>query len=246
VPMMPKELEGRPGRQPDGSAKTREIKLGCVFTQTHTDPDGHPVRDWNSSTYVTSFCPSDDFGGLVRSEAVRRGLARARRTVVLADGAPWVWELARVNFPAALQILDFYHAADHLHALAEALHGEDSPAAHRRFSRWKRRLLKEGVPRILREAKSLQAHAARPDNAERELAYIRTHRHRMRYPDFRRQGLFIGSGAVEAGCKTVVAARAKQSGMRWSLPGAHNLLALRALLLSHRLDAFYADLLRAA
>ncbi len=127
VPMRKEELEGRQGKQADGSAKTREVKLGCVFLQTQIDAEGHPVRKEASTTYVGSFEVAAEFGLLLRQEARRRGLAKAGKVVFLGDGAAWVWELARVNFPGAILILDFYHALQHVHGLVEALWGKDTP-----------------------------------------------------------------------------------------------------------------------
>lgn len=109
VPMVADELAGRKGKQPDGSAKSREAKLGCVFTQTKPDEEtGLPVRDPDSTTYTGSFEIAEEFGGRIRREALRRGLGRARKVVFLGDGAAWIWELARVNFPFAIWIVDLY------------------------------------------------------------------------------------------------------------------------------------------
>jgi len=121
VPMVARELAGRPGKQADGSAKTREAKLGALFTQTRTDAEGRPVRDHQSTTYVGSFEAAADFGTRLRAEARRRGLGRAVRVVFLGDGAAWIWELARVNFPMAILILDLYHALERLHELCDGL-----------------------------------------------------------------------------------------------------------------------------
>jgi hypothetical protein len=121
VPMVPAETQGRPGKQPDGRAVTREVKLGCLFTQTTLDADGHPVRDPGSSSYLASFEPAEPFGHLVAAEAARRGSAHIRQLVVLGDGAPWIWNLATARFPAATQIVDLYHARQHVHALADTL-----------------------------------------------------------------------------------------------------------------------------
>lgn len=98
VPMVVAELAGRKGKQPDGSAKTREVKLGSVFTQARCDEEGNPVRDYQSTTYVDSFETAGDFGTRILSEAFRRGMGRAARVVFLGDGAAWVCpETAREN-----------------------------------------------------------------------------------------------------------------------------------------------------
>ena len=128
IPVRPEETEGRKGKQDDQPAKTREVKLGCVFTQTKEDEEGKPVRDPESTSYVATLEPAAEFGALLRAEAFQRGLALAKLVVFLGDGAAWVWELARVNFPMAVFILDFFHAAEHLEWLAEALFGEKTDA----------------------------------------------------------------------------------------------------------------------
>ena len=112
VPLRRSELVGVKGKQTDGTARTREAKLGCVFTQTSLNDQGQPIRDPDSTTYVGTFEDCRHLGSLLRAEALRRGLGNAQRTAYLGDGAPWIWENARINFPGAEQILDFYHVCD--------------------------------------------------------------------------------------------------------------------------------------
>jgi hypothetical protein len=126
APMRKECLEGRAGKQADGSAKTREVNLGCVFLQTEVDPEGHPVRTEDSTSYIGTFEPAAEFGALLRQEAQRRGMAHATKIIFIGDGAAWVWEMARVNFHGAVLILDFYHALQHVIGLVEALWGKDS------------------------------------------------------------------------------------------------------------------------
>lgn len=243
VPMRPEELRGRKGKQPDGSAKSREVKLGCVFTQTGRDAQGHPIRDTRSTTYLSSFVPMGEFGGLMRREALRRGMASAPRVAVLSDGARCNWEAARVNFPSALQILDFYHGTEHVGALVAALEGKDTPAAQKQLSRWKKQLLQDGVRDIIAQASTrLPKSGARRKAAQAEIAYLEFNLERMQYGTFRQQGYFIGSGVIEAGCKSVVGQRCKLSGMHWSLAGVDNVLDLRCLLSSGALwDQFWKN-----
>src|SRR3990167_9368698 len=137
VPMRSEELQGRPGKQEDGSSKTREAKLGCVFTQHDVDEEGYALRDESSTSYIASFESSDEFGTQMRQEVIRRGMAYATEILVIGDGAPWIWEVARVNFPKATQILDFYHAMEHLTSLSSALYVEKTPQALRVFEKWK-------------------------------------------------------------------------------------------------------------
>jgi hypothetical protein len=238
VPMMRGELENRKGRQPDGSARTREVKLGCVFTQQGADAEGNPLRDPSSTTYIGALETAADFGLQLRQEAIRRGMAGARKMVFLGDGAPWVWEQARINFPNATCILDFYHAFEHLGALSEALEGKGSPAAKRRTARWAKSMKKGGIERILASAQKLLDSGTVADGLEagRQIEYFRKNQHRMRYDRYRQQHLFIRSGVVEAGCRTVIGQRLKKSGMFWSQPGAQNVIDLRCALLGGHFD----------
>lgn len=245
VPIVSRELRGRKGKQSDGSAKTREVKLGCVFTQHGADEQGHPVRDPDSTTYVASFQTASEFGTRIRQEALRRGMALARKVVVIFDGANWTAELARINFPHAVWILDFYHAMVHLHALAEALEGKDTPAKRGLVSRWKRLLLKDRVTQVIEQARTLgQGCPAQAEAIQKEIGYLENHQEYMLYGTYRQAGYFIGSGVVEAGCKTVVGERLKCSGMHWTEEGASHVLALRCLVLSGLFDTFWSDFVR--
>ena len=113
VPMVKKELLNRQGKGEDGQAKTREAKLGCVFTQTGLDEKGRPVRDEASTSYVGAIETSEDFGKRIYAEARRRGVDRAAEVAVLGDGAPWIWNISDECFPGAVQIIDLYHAREH-------------------------------------------------------------------------------------------------------------------------------------
>jgi hypothetical protein len=239
VPMRPELLIGRKGKQSDGSAKTHEVKLGCVFLQTEVDCHGHPVRQENSTSYVGTFERAEPFGQLLRQDARRRGLTEHTRLIFIGDGAAWVWELARINFPGAVLILDFYHALQHVNQLAEALCGKDTPESKRRISLWKKWLLKDKAPDIIAQARAEMERCLDTETARKAIGYIENNLERMRYGTFRKAGYFIGSGVVEAGCKTVVGKRMKCSGMFWSLDGGQGVLDLRCASLSSRLDPFF-------
>lgn len=243
APMVPAALAGRKGKQPDGTAKTREVKLGCVFTQHGTDAEGQPVRDAASTTYLCGLETAGDFGLRLRREARRRGLGQSERVVLLGDGAPWVWELGRVNFSSAIEILDYYHAREHLNSLIETLVGKATPAATQLQLRWESWLWAGEVTRLLKTARQ-RATAGGPvlvAAVAAQLGYFERNRPRMRYGEFRQQGLFIGSGVVEAGCKTVVGQRAKQSGMCWSEAGLLAVLHTRCALLGGQFTAFWEN-----
>jgi hypothetical protein len=246
VPMRKEELKDRPGKQPDGTAKTRSAYLGCVFTQHKTDEKGRPIRDYESTTYVSNLGPLDAFGPLLRQEAIRRGIGQAGKVVLLIDGAPGLENMGELNFRDALQIVDFYHGAEHAGKVVEALLGsKEHPQYKARRSRWVRRLLGNGVENLIKETRQECAGRAQAQAVEEQLRYFVNNTDRMQYRTFRRQGLFIGSGVIEAGCKTVIGSRCKRSGMFWGKPGAENILALRCIRSSRRLDQFWKERLNA-
>src|SRR5205823_3777659 len=242
VRMRKEEVQGRPGQQPDGSAKTRMAYLGCVFTQHKCDEKGHPVRDHQSTTYVSSFGSIDQFGPMLRQEAIRRGLGLAMQIVLLIDGATGLANMGRLCFAQATQIVDFYHALEHAgQVLVGLLGSKEHPDYKTRLRRWAKRLLKDQVEKLIAETRQECAKTSRAEAVEKELGYFVNNVERMQYGSFRRQGFFIGSGVVEAGCKTVIGARCKQSGMFWGEPGAENVLALRCIRASRRLDHFWKE-----
>ena len=246
IPVRPEETEGRQGKQDDQPAKTREVKLGCVFTQTEEE-EGKPVRDPESTSYVATLEPAAEFGALLRAQAFERGLALAKLVVFLGDGAAWVWELARVNFPMALFILDFFHAAEHLELLAEALFGEKTDAAKTQWEQWAKELKEQpdGLEIVLREARqTLPRRGQRREAALKQIAYFESNTNKMRYAEYLARGLFIGSGVIEAGCKTVIGQRLKQSGMFWGVAGAQNVLDIRSLLENRQLGLFWEQYLK--
>jgi len=246
IPMRPEELEGIKGKQPDGTAKTRQIKLGCVFTQS-LDAQGEPQRDPCSCTYLSGFEDVTDFGKGLHAEACKRGYATARTVVFLGDGAEWIWNMVADRFRGAVQIVDFFHACEHLHKLCETLE-QNSQRAKELFDTWRRRLKQNGLPRIIAEATERGA-ALDTERAQAvidQLAYFHTHAGRMTYRSFRRKGYFIGSGAIEGACRHIVAQRTKLSGMRWSIPGAAHVLAFRCLIKSNLFDDYSKSTLKAA
>ena len=240
APMRKEALVGRVGKQPNGTARTRQVYLGCVFTQHRVDEEGHPVRDWESTTYVSSLDSIDAFGPLLRREALRRGLGSAPQVVLLIDGAEGLAHMGADCFAGAVQIVDFYHSLDHAGDVLEALLGSKThPDYGPRQHHWAKRLLKNEVERLIAQTRQEAGAAHRAEAVEKELGYFVRNVARMQYGTFRQRGWFIGSGVIEAGCKTVIGARCKQSGMFWSVPGAENILALRCVHASRRLDAFW-------
>jgi len=158
---------------------------------------------------------------------------------VLGDGAEWIWNQADLHFSDAMQIIDLYHARQHLWSLGAKLYPNDSPA-HKRWVMVRKDKLDQG--KIERLVASLRSQAAaHPELAEdirTEANYFEANKERMRYPKFRKQGLFVGSGVIEAGCKTVLG-RLKQSGMFWTVRGANDIIALRCCQLSGRFEDYW-------
>lgn len=139
VPVVPSEVAGRKGKQPDGNAKTREAKMAAFFIQTALDNDGNPIRDPNSTTYIGGICNAEEFQPQVTAEALRRGAQRAKHIVCVGDGAIWIWSLVAAVFAAfgkVIEIVDFYHASEHLHELLLALHPEKGEFYEQRKKRW--------------------------------------------------------------------------------------------------------------
>ncbi|PYX51674.1 MAG: ISKra4 family transposase [Acidobacteria bacterium] len=246
VTMRKEELEGRAGKGADGKAKTRMANLGCVFTQHKRDEKGRPIRDHESTTYVSTFNSIDQFGPMLRQEAIRRGLCLAMQVVLLIDGAVALANMGLDCFRNAIQIVDFYHALEHAGKVLVALLGsKEHPDYKKRLHRLAKELLKDRVQKLIDRTREECAGTPRAEAVEKELGYFVNNVERMQYGTFRRQGFFIGSGVIEAGCKTVIGARCKQSGMFWGKPGAENILALRCIHSSRRLDQFWKERLNA-
>lgn len=240
VPMTRAELSGRKGKQADGSALTREAKLGCVFTQTTTDEKGFAVRDPESTSFVGAIESSDHFGWRIYAEAVRRGLCSAKQVVVMGDAAEWIRSIKEEHFPDAIQIVDLYHAREHVSWLCNHLFREDAKAVVRHRIRWWTALDEGKVEKIIQQAnQKLPLSAEFREKAEAEIAFLDKHKNFMRYADFRKRGLFVGSGVMEAGCKTVIGLRMKQSGMEWSLRGANAIISLRCMIRSGRIEDYW-------
>ena len=241
VPMVPSELDGRSGKQEDGSSKTREAKLGCIFTQTSVDKDGNPVRDPNTTRYFGAIETSEEFGKRLYANAEQYGLlARAKVVVILGDGARWIWLQGKLHFPNAILIVDLYHAKEHVHNLVKKLR-QGAAAQKELLDEWLS-LLENG--QALELSNRIMNYPAenkeQADCLKREAGFFFDNADKMKYDEFKEKGFFVGSGVIEAGCKTIVGKRLKQSGMFWSEYGANAIIALRCNELSspqHRLSA---------
>jgi hypothetical protein len=240
VPVVKKETEGRAGKTKGEPAHTREVKLGCVFTQTCCDAEGYPIRDPDSTTYVAAIETSEEFGKRLYLEAWKRGWSQAQKKVVMGDGSEWIWNQARLHFPNATEIVDLYHASGHLWELVRKLHPNDEASQNRWVMIHQDRLENGKIEELVCGFRSIQA--SHPDVAEKiriEAEYFEKNAERMRYPEFRRQHLFVGTGVIEAGCKTVIGSRCKQSGMFWTVRGANAILALRCCQSNGRFEDYW-------
>jgi hypothetical protein len=227
VPVTAKEAAGRAGKSEDGRARTREVKLAVFFTQDKCDQDGYPVRDPVSSSYIATFEPAAVFGDFVKAEGIRRGADHVRQLTILGDGAPWIWGIAAAKFPEATQIVDLYHAREHLHDLARLLEFMLGDQREQWLAARLEDLDYGDIDGICAAARVYPLTGVKKDELDTALGYFENNAPRMRYKWFRSRGLFTGSGHVEAGCKAVIGQRLKLSGMKWTVPGADAIITLR-------------------
>jgi hypothetical protein len=227
VPMTARETAGRDGKGADGRARTREVKLAVFFTQHTLDDDGYPVRDRGSSSYIATFEPASVFADLVKAEGIRRGADHVRQFTIIGDGAAWIWGIAGSKFPEATQIVDLYHARQHLHDLARQL--EFMLLDHK--DAWLAARLDDldygDTGGICRAARAFPLQGIKKQELDTALGYFENNAPRMRYHWFRQCGLFVGSGVVEASCKTIIGQRLKSSGMHCTVNGASAITTLR-------------------
>ena len=241
VPVVKKETEGRRGKLDGSPAHTREAKLGCVFTQTKWDQEGYAIRDPGSTTYTGAIESAEQFGKRLYVEAWKRGWSRAAKKVVLADGAEWIWNIAKDHFPGAVEIVDLFHARQHLWDLARLLYPNDTKLRNAWIGLHQKRWLDKGkIAKLVASLRSIQTSDAElAKKIRNEADYFATNAARMNYPKFRKQHLFVGSGVIEAGCKTVIGHRLKQSGMFWTVAAANSILALRCSHLNGRFEDYW-------
>ena len=244
VPVRKDATAGRPGKQPDGTAKTREAKLAVVWSAATNAADGAPRRDPDSVGYnaaIESVAVRDTdtahppFVHRVLRETQRRRFDQAPRRVVLGDGAAWIWNLADEHLPGAIQSVDILHAKEHLFEVARTLHGADTDRA-RQWGKQRRDELDHGRLDDLPAAP--RGHAATREHAARCADYVAGNRQRMNHPAFRAAGPCVATGVVEGACRNLVGGRLKRAGMHWSVNGANAILALRCAVLGNRFDDF--------
>ena len=243
-PMRKEETEERKGKQPDGSARTREVKLAVVFSADSRDGNGKPVRDVGSVSYnaaIESAATADvdeslsEFAQRVEREVSRRGFYQAERQVIIGDGAKWIWNIADEQFPGAIQIIDLFHAKGTISNAAKAIFGTENEFGAQWAKTCRDELEAGKLDSIIGK---FEAFTKDCKEARQCRDYLITNRARLNYPRFRKLGLSTSSGIVESGCKHVIGARVKQSGMHWTVRGANAIISLRCFKLSDRFDTF--------
>jgi len=215
------EIDGTTAHLEDG---WREVKVGTFFSWDRTNPQPKP----EAVSYVADWRSAAEFAEPLWREALARGAPTAREVAAIGDGAPWIWEMANTLFPRAVEILDWYHACEHLWEAAKVVHGEKSPETTMLVERWKGALWEGHSEGLEEEIRELARTVRDPEKVLRKTAdYLQTHQHRLRYPQFRAAGWPIGSGVVEGGCKHVIGLRFKRKSTRWTKLGARAVLHLR-------------------
>lgn len=242
--------ESVPERATPPAERSGRLYVGLDAAKAHIDGGWHDVkvatlyeakpdsvgRDHPSEVqYCAAQEGSDGFGRRLYAQARERGLDHYSECVVIGDGAEFIWNQASQHFPGATQVVDFWHASEHIWSLSRTLYGEGS-AQGKRWAQERVRSLKEDGPKPLIRAikRRKPANMREREELRLQLGYFTKNRARMNYPAYRARGMMIGSGPVEAGCKTVVCHRLKQSGMRWSGPGSNAVLAVRTAVLSQQ------------
>lgn len=240
LPLRKEDLEGVKGK--DGKPpRKRQIKVGAVFLQ-ETNSEGEVQRIPYSTTRVVQFSDWACFGEALYNEAVRRGYLRAKTAVFTSDGADWIWEIADLRFRGAVQIVDFYHACEHLSALCGAVCPDTDGEQFAKLFKMRRDMLRKwGVDSMISFFRDVAQGHPRKTGILAELAYFEKHRKRMQYRHFRKKGYFIGSGVIEGSCKCLVNQRCDLAGQRWHPESSQKVLRIRAAVQDGLHDVYWRE-----
>ena len=218
VPVVRRETEGRKGKDETGKAKTREAKLGCVFTQTELDDNQRPVRDEHCTTYVGAIETAEAFGIRIYAEAIRRGVSRAAKVIVLGDGARGFGGLPKNIFTGRSRSSISITLGSTWLLIANLVYGTGTIKSKEWMDARREQLDAGDVEAVIASVRRLRpSHAKVQEEVRTAADYFHRNAERMRYAEFRKQGLFVGSGVMEAGCKTICGQRLKLSGMHWTV-----------------------------
>jgi hypothetical protein len=226
----------------------KELKVGCVFDialRRETDPEtGETVERAHAvnTSYTAVLGGPEQFGQAVWAEAVRRQLPHACDSIAIGDGAAWIWTgVVPEHFSTSRQVVDWYHATEHLYTAAHLVHGEGTTEATRWVKGMEKPLYQGQAWQVACTIKELaEEHSTVAEKLRTEAGYFENNQRRMQYLELREDGFPIGSGMVESGCKQF-RARFAGAGMRWSRPGAENLMPIRAALLSDRFEEMWKN-----
>jgi len=226
IPMRKEDLVGVKGK--NGDPKKKQIKAGAVFKQ-ETNANGEIQRVPCSTSHVVSFDDVTNFSRNFLNEAVIRGYHQADKIILTADGAEWIWLMAQDRFKGAVEIVDFYHAAEHLKTLCFLAEPEPEKA-QMLFKLRRKYMCTYGANCIIRYFQNLSPEHPAKAEIEAGLHYFTNNLKRMDYGAFRKAGYFIGSGVIEGTCKSLINQRTDLSGQRWHVSGSLNVLRCRALI----------------
>jgi len=219
----------------------RKPKLGSWYTTDEPPPDG-PPEGWEPRakeiSYYGDILEAEEFSRLMYLTGLERGANKAKELIFVADGASWIWKWVEEHFPQAVQIVDWYHAAERIWEVAHAVYGEDSDLAVIWAEKRLTALWEGSIDKVLAAIEPHADDEDQDDPARKAMVYFRNNRHRMRYPVFRKAGYQIGSGTIESGCKRIIGARLKQAGMTWTVEGARQVIKARAMFFSGEWDDF--------
>ena len=233
------KTKGKKGRK--GKSKTREVKM-AVFFRGGIDSENEPFRLSESTTYVATMDRRAKFEKQARAEFDRRFGREPKLMIYISDGGKWTQTVRKNEFPFAVEILDIFHAIEHLKPLMLGLGIKEGSKRWKRLHKQLRDKISDGKIESVLDSVWKGRYGKLTKDAMKEFKYFRRNKDRMKYDVYRANGWFYGSGMVESGCKTVVGQRFKQSGMIWSLDGSRSLLALRTLYKSNRLEEFFNHL----
>ena len=229
APIRPSSSEG------EDSIDWREVKCAAAWWQEGPKPK--PIRQQRCTARIE---PAETFGWTWWLLAIQCGLRGALEVVVLGDGAVWIWNLAERFFAGAIQILDWYHAMQHLWACGAALYGQGTARSTRWVKQMETMMWEAGGEGLLKGLRQFQRRRRQDcEGLEALIGYVASNVTRMDYPAYRAAGLQVGSGPIESTCKQLVTARLKQAGMRWTVSGAEQTLALRCCWLNDQWDEFW-------
>lgn len=216
----------------------RDLKVGAWF-ESDAPPPQEPLEDWDvqarNLTYYCDFTEAKEFGKLLWATGIQREALKAKEIIFLGDAAEWIWNLAQEHFPRAVQIVDWFHAAEHLELVAKAVFEEEE--ARKTWLKDVRQSLWDGqVLSVIQACAALAAQGPGANEARKAVTYFTNNALRMDYAAFRKAGYQIGSGTVESACKQLGIQRMKVPGATWDLQGARLTAKARAALLSDQWD----------